>query len=444
MEQSLEAIGKEFDINFFEKRKWDGVRGTVSRTWKVATSIAHRRSQARTPTARPSQPRWRLPLELLEQIIDHLHNDVPTLRSCALICNALVASAQYYLFNRIVIKAENFVNAVLLFVKNPHLTGHVRELYFEAGEGTAFESLQALLEGKGPPKYLRVFALVIAPRLSNVVRLAFKDVPFDQHIVAMFASSFPRIYMLSLFDCWFRCNADLDTLVKGHPLIHTLRCGRLCSRYGASDQDFAEQPGSRLTLRSLKVTESYSPTPLTLLPWLVTHVESETFIYSLYRLSQVAKLNQIIAGYASLRHLHIVLPRWRKEDTREVAECPPVVAIVPHYPPNLVTLTVDAKLHSLFLGAHILAQLDPHAFVRLSTVNIIAHITVPDIEEVELDAWAGMDQTLSVLLSLGAVNFINNCNDTSHVEAGSAAIIKRLPVLNVRKVLSFVAQRPPK
>lgn len=313
MEQSLEAISKEFDINFYEKRKWDGVRGTVSRTWKVATSLAHRRSQARTHTARPSQPRWRLPLELLEQIVDHLHNDVKTLRSCALVCHALVASAQHYLFNRIVIKVENYVNAVLLFVKNPHIAGRVRELYFEAGEGTAFESLQACLEGKGPPKHLRVFALVIAPRLTNVVRLAFKDVPFDQHIVAMFASSFPRIHMLSLFDCWFRCNADMDTLVKTYPLIHTLRCGRLCSRYGASDQDFAEQPGARLTLRSLKITESYAPTPLTLLPWLVTHVESETFIYSLYRLSQVAKLNQIIAGYASLRHLHIVLPRWRKE-----------------------------------------------------------------------------------------------------------------------------------
>lgn len=90
-------------------------------------------------------------------------------------------------------------------------------------------------------------------------------------------------------------------------------------------------------------------------------------------------------------------------------------------------------------GSHVL-----HAFVRLSTVNIIAHVAVPEIEEVDMDAWAGMDQTLSVLLSLGAVNFINNCNDTSHMEAGSAAIVKRLPVLNVRKVLSFVPQRPPK
>lgn len=117
---------------------------------------------------------------------------------------------------------------------------------------------------------------------------------------------------------------------------------------------------------------------------------------------------------------------------------------MPYYPPNLVTLTVDTKLHSLLLGVHILAQLDPHAFVRLSTVNIIAHINVTEIEAVDTDAWAGMDQTLSVLLSLASVHFINMCNDSSHVEAGYAAIVKRLPVLRVRKVLSFVAQRPPK
>ncbi|OJT10045.1 hypothetical protein TRAPUB_13470, partial [Trametes pubescens] len=426
MDRTLDAISKEFGIRFSEKRKWDRLRGTVSRTWKAAAGIT-RRPQSTSP---PPLPQWRLPLELLEQVVDHLHNEIPTLRSCALVCHALVASARHHLFYRMLITAENFVNAVLLFVKNPHLTCHVCELYFEAGDGTAFGSLQALLEGKEPPKHLRVFALVIAPRLPNVVRLTFKDTSFDQHIVAMFASPFPRLHTLSLFDCWFRCNADLAALVKGHPLIHTMRCGRLCSRFGVSNHDFAEQPGAKVTLHSLKITESDSSSQLTLMPWLVTYVKPETFIYSLYRLSQVVELNRAIAGLATLRHLHVALPRWRKADTRGFIECPEMVAIVPLYPPRVVTLTLDAKLHSLLLVVYILAQLDLHAFSRLATVHIFAHIKAEDVEAVDMNGWAGMDKTLNGLLSLRRVNFVNVCQDTTHVEVGIAAILERLPVLN--------------
>ncbi|KAH9856378.1 hypothetical protein C2E23DRAFT_944504 [Lenzites betulinus] len=431
-ERSLELISKEFGIEFPGKGKWGILRGTLSRTLKAAASVADRRSQTS-----PQGPRqWRLPLELLEQIVDHLHNDVAALRSCALVCRSLVASVRHYLFHRIVITAKNFVNAVLLFVKNPHLAGHVRELVRVAARPP---------RGQGPPKLLRVFALVLAPRLSNVVRLTLKDVPFDAGVVALFASPFPRLHTLSLFDCWFRCNADLDALVRAHPGVHTLRCGRLCSRFGASDSDHGRiaQPGAaKLAMRALKVTEAYSPSPLTLMPWLVTHVEPQTLVYTLYRLSQVAKLNHIIAGYASMRHLHVILYHWRTEDTKEVIDCPQAMAITPYYPPNLTTLTLDAKLHSLLLAVHILAQLDPHSFVRLTTVNICAHLKVEDVEAVDNVAWAGMNQTLSVLLSLGAVRFTNSCRDTTHVEAGVEAIVKRLPVLNVRKMLSFAAQKP--
>lgn len=300
----LDAISKEFGLRFSEKRKWNVLRGTISRTWKAAAGIARRPQQS-------PHPQWCLPLELLEQVVDHLHDELPTLRNCALVSHALVLPARRHLFNRILITGKNFVNAVLLFVKNPHLTCHVRELYFEAGDGTAFGSLQALLEGKQPPKHLRVFALVIAPRLPNVMRLTFKDAPFDQHIVAMFASHFPRLHTISLFDCWFRCNADLDTLIRGHPLIHTMRCGRLCAWY--SSRDLAEQPGTKVTLRSLKITESDSSSSLTLIPWLVAHVNPEIFIYSLYQLSQVVELNNAIAALATLQHLHLTLPRWRKD-----------------------------------------------------------------------------------------------------------------------------------
>ncbi|KAI0632865.1 hypothetical protein C8Q77DRAFT_1120207 [Trametes polyzona] len=446
MDPTLEQLSKEFDIQFFEKHKWSAVRGTVSRTLKAAKRIA-RRSQVGAPGSKQPQPqpyRWRLPFELIEQIIDHLHDDSSTLRSCALLCLALVDSVQRYLFHRVLVTIKNFLEGVVLFVRNPRLTEHVRELYFEGGEGTAFEALKDMLEQKPPPKHLRVFAQVIAPRLPNVVRLTLKDVPFDQSIVDMFSTPFPRLHTLSLFDCWFRSRADFNALVKGHPLVHSLRCGRLCSLYGASDQTLGEQAGTtQLALRALKISEAYSSSPLTLMPWLLTHVEPETFIYGLYRLSQVAKVNHSINGYAALRHLHLIFYRWRIGDTKEVVECPQALALTPHYPPNLTTLTLDAKTDSLLLVVHTLAQLDPHLFVRLRTVTVLAHVEPAAVDAVDAEAWAGMDQTLSVLLSLGAVRFANVCKDPAHVDAGAEAIVKRLPVLNVRKLLSFSPERPP-
>ncbi|KAI8972571.1 hypothetical protein BD414DRAFT_448397 [Trametes punicea] len=446
MEETLDCISKEFGIKFSDERKWAGIRRTVSLlTRRTSVKLARRSRAVRAHTPDPKgscSRRWRLPLELLEQIIEGLYDDRPTLRNCALVCHALVHPARRYLFERVVVHDRNLAQYVLLFLKNPHLAEYVRDLYFEAG-GNAFDALHTAPTHtlRPPSKILRVFALVIAPRLRNVVRLTMKDVPIDQDIVEMLAPSFPRLHTLSLFDCWFTCNGNLETLVKNHPLIHTLRCGRLCSLYG-SDWPLANQAPVSLKMRSLKITEAYAPSPLTLMPWLIGHVQPETFTYTLYRLSQVAKLNHAIAGYVSLRHLHLIFYHWRKSDTDEVLECPEVMALNPRYPPNIVTLTLDAKLHSLFLVVHTLAQLDPHAFVRLRTVNIIAHVFAEDIESIAFDAWAGMDQTLSVLLSLGEVNFVNSCRDSSHVEDGRAAIVARLRVLHVRNILSFVAEKP--
>ncbi|KAI0326794.1 hypothetical protein GY45DRAFT_1437382 [Cubamyces sp. BRFM 1775] len=447
VDTTLENISKEFGISFEPiGGRWGGVHRSISRTWKAAAKLTRRHSRTlpipSIQSAHAQPERWRLPIELIEQIIDHLHDDLQTLRTLALVSYALLPAARYHIFHRIIVHERNYVESVRLFVKNPGLAEYVRDLYLEA-DGRAFEALQALQQKAQPSKLLRVFTLLLAPLMCNTVHLSLKDVPVNPEIVAMLAPHFPRLHSLSLFDCWFRHNADLDTLVRCYPNLRTLRCGRLCSLYGASerpDQEFTELPKTAaIPVQTLKVTEAYAPSPLTLMPWLVGHIHPETFAYTLYRLSQVAKLNQAISGYDSMRHLHLIFYHWRRSDTEEVIECPHVMAITPRYPANITTLTLDAKLYSLLLVVNLLAQLDPHSFRRLRTVNIIAHLRVEDVEEIEWTAWAGMERTLSVLLSLGAVNFTNSCSDSSHVEEGCEAIVARLRVLDIRGMLSFAA-----
>ena len=89
---------------------------------------------------------------------------------------------------------------------------------------------------------------------------------------------------------------------------------------------------------------------------------------------------------------------------------------------------------------HTLARLDPHAFVRLRVVHVFAHLVANEIDAIPREAWAGMDQTLSVLLSLGRVLFQNTCKDVSHVSSGWAMMVEQLPVLRARGILRLSKQ----
>ncbi|KAI0752917.1 hypothetical protein C8Q80DRAFT_1267382 [Daedaleopsis nitida] len=430
-----------------EKRRFDKLRRPFIRAWNAITRPQCRQTPPavnNSRTARP-QPESRLPPELLDQIIDNLHNDKDSLRACSLVCRSLVSSARFHLFRTILIRDDNYKRMVSLFVDTaPGLALFVRNLTLEhGGLDETFKHLQRIMEGKEAKSLLRSFIQIIVPRTKNVQRLTLKDVPLDNSIVDMLAPHLPQLDTLSLFDCWFRCNADLDKLVRDHPAIHTIRCGRVSSLYGFSPPDTDERIGSPLVLQQLKITEAYSPSPLTLMPWLVTHCNPDHFIYTVYRLSQVTKLNQSIMELESLKHLHIIFYRWRNPDLHEAETSPEVLSLFPHHPPSVTTLTVDGKTYMMYLVIVTMGHLDPHLFVKLRTINLYIHLKVSEVARIPDHAWAAMDQTLSVLLSLGVVNLYNTCVETKHLVDGQHAIEERLPVLHARKLLNFQFQPAP-
>ncbi len=116
---------------------------------------------------------------------------------------------------------------------------------------------------------------------------------------------------------------------------------------------------------------------------------------------------------------------------------PAALSLIPRNPPTVTTLTLDSRMESALLTVTVLGWLDPPSFVRLHTVNVLIHLREEDVAEVAPETWAAMDQTLSVLLSLGAVNILNVCKEEHHVEGGKKAVLDRLPVLSARGVLKF-------
>ncbi|KAJ6588074.1 hypothetical protein B0H19DRAFT_1366790 [Mycena capillaripes] len=76
-----------------------------------------------------------LPQELVDIIIDHLHNDIPSLKSCSLAAHSFLASARIHIFNKIEIKPPHSFSFRTpcqkfhqLLTSSPHITPLVDEL----------------------------------------------------------------------------------------------------------------------------------------------------------------------------------------------------------------------------------------------------------------------------------------------------------------------------
>ncbi|KAF8149395.1 hypothetical protein B0H34DRAFT_733595 [Crassisporium funariophilum] len=91
----------------------------------------------RMPAAEHSPPR--LPQELIDHILDHLHDDSVALNNCALVCQAWLPTSRLHLFSKISLKATSPHNGPAvpqerckrlhaLLVRSPEIIYNIREL----------------------------------------------------------------------------------------------------------------------------------------------------------------------------------------------------------------------------------------------------------------------------------------------------------------------------
>ena len=91
--------------------------------------------------------RPRLPPELIEYIIDHLHDSPSALRACARVCRDWVAPSRFHLFYRREIKPISTstvplqTGELLEFLQgSPHIVFYIREFHFYVGYGSRTDS----------------------------------------------------------------------------------------------------------------------------------------------------------------------------------------------------------------------------------------------------------------------------------------------------------------
>ncbi|KAI0713960.1 hypothetical protein C8Q76DRAFT_593011, partial [Earliella scabrosa] len=69
----------------------------------------------------------RVPLEVAEQIIDQLHDNAPTLRSCALVCSGWLPRSRVYLFREVKFASLRQLHSLVHVLRgNPALGGMIQ------------------------------------------------------------------------------------------------------------------------------------------------------------------------------------------------------------------------------------------------------------------------------------------------------------------------------
>src|ERR1700722_3053353 len=123
--------------------------------------------------------RPRLPPELIEYIIDHLHDSSSTLRACSRVCRAWVAPSHFHLFycRKIIPGRTNTVplqiRKLLEFLQgSPHIALYIRVFHFSVGSGSMFR----MRHSDWPP--LETVLPHLLRMLTQLRKLVLGGVPF--------------------------------------------------------------------------------------------------------------------------------------------------------------------------------------------------------------------------------------------------------------------------
>ncbi|KAF8522910.1 hypothetical protein BU17DRAFT_86467 [Hysterangium stoloniferum] len=173
-----------------------------------------------------------LPVELVDQIIDHLHSDIHALRSCSLVCRGWVPSARYHLFNEVKLSNTTSSAFVNLLRRSPHISPLVQILNITQ-DGMLAYSVPVYLNGVLPVlakslTHLRTLRLsnldfsclrsaaqdALLHQFSTIQSLSLKSVTFSRfHDFAVFIVAHPQLQHLHLHHVWW---ASKDVFENDH------------------------------------------------------------------------------------------------------------------------------------------------------------------------------------------------------------------------------------
>ncbi|GBE90167.1 hypothetical protein BKA93DRAFT_829257 [Sparassis latifolia] len=164
-----------------------------------------------------------LPMELIDNIVDHLWDDKPSLCRCALVSPTWLRTSRYHLYrgNACLSSSKN-LESLVAASKVSHVAASLR-------------SMGSLCLEDGDPAWVHRFPLVLGRVLSeiqelHIFRLTWEVVVMHPDTLTIGLMQFHRVTQLGLFDCSFRNFRQLQRLICALPQLRDLRISRVSSK----------------------------------------------------------------------------------------------------------------------------------------------------------------------------------------------------------------------
>ncbi|KAF8515428.1 hypothetical protein JB92DRAFT_3095910 [Gautieria morchelliformis] len=240
-----------------------------------------------------------LPGELIDQVVDHLHDDSPSLRACCITCRAWAPSARFHLFQDIIVLSAKRANALAVILEtSPHISPLVRSLTIDG-----VYAPEHLDPGPLDPAIPAIAAKLTRLKTLRVIRVDF----ILQHpkVLSALIHNFSTLQELSILGVNFNTFRDLAALIVAHPFLECLGLGFIywtsATMESHCENVFQEYPDLHSQLQCINLDY----VDLTVIDWMLSyyHVLPVHTVYNPFSRdnSQLARFLQLIGS--SLEHL---------------------------------------------------------------------------------------------------------------------------------------------
>jgi hypothetical protein len=152
-----------------------------------------------------------LPIEVWENVLDHLHSDINTLKKCILVCNSWVPRCRFHLFARITVGKYAARHVQGLLLNNPQFGKYIQHVLLIASRIAGTQKFDRLLDALAP--------------LPNVTYLWITDLDFQQNRAhyKSFVDGFQAVETLVLQSVIFNGPNEEATFVRSFPNLKKIK-----------------------------------------------------------------------------------------------------------------------------------------------------------------------------------------------------------------------------
>ncbi len=333
-----------------------------------------------------------LPPELLDHVLDYLHDDKLSLRHCSLTSRNWLPRAQHHLFHSIDIDSTTCNAFTRLLESNPSLGSHVANMAIEGVFG--FFSLDRN-HSVAVHKWLRTTLPRFSHLLHNLTKLELALMTIDATLVGCVFGNLATITQLTLYACTFTSSDVFVQLFLSYPRMKRLDVAwfQVCDtgRVMGQNWDISVPQG----IKPPQLVSISTRDGIDLLKWLIFQdLHRSIASVTVWRIGwqQLSPLPLLLTTLAStLRDLRV---GWEQAVAPDDWSCPAITSL-----PSLSSLTVDFHSGRTITILYSLLLLTRLSVPALRTVTFA--ITCKDVESSQEVPWMDLATGCACMIARG-------------------------------------------